>query len=628
MMTIRRILILIVLFVFITGPALAGPETDTATELAQAVIPPRDRIDLARRLLGVTNIAPPPAVPPQWHIGDVQTFWVTNSSENRTFQVEASLRTIGEHIYFWVEDGVEIDPTTLEKLANYFDNDIYTPMHHLFGSEASPGIDGDPRVYGLFTYGQGLGVGAYFVSEHTYPVEAVSTSNEHEMFFFNLDELGTTFSAEQVAGFVAHEFQHMIQEHLDTNESIWLNEGLSKFAEIYTGFTVATDTTAATFLSHPSTQLDGWPENGNGSTLPYYGAAMLFVTYFYDRFGEDALHDLARNQASGLESVDEVLAARGVNEDANAVFADWVMANFLQDTRLDDGRYGYRILPVLGGPPTNDLVTQYPFVHSDDANQYSTDYYVFNVLNGVTSLDLNVAVPDTVELVHATPPSGKRMWYSNKADNSDTTLTHRFDLTGVDHATLNFKLWYYIESLWDYGYVMVSTDDGATWTILETPDMSHDNPHNNAYGPGYTGFSNDWLSQSISLDQWAGQDILVRFEMITDDATTEPGMLIDDVSIPEIGYTSDFEADDGGWEARGWVWTDNTLPQQVWVQAAQLRGSDAAISRWLAPTESDWSLPLEPGVEQVMLAISPFAPLTTVPMPYTLSVTKNGGPPQ
>ena len=37
--------------------------------------------------------------------------------------------------------------------------------------------------------------------------------------------------------------------------------------------------------------------------------------------------------------------------------------------------------------------------------------------------------------------------------------------------------------------------------------------------------------------------------------------MLDDISIPEIGYFSDFEADDGGWEAEGWVRIKNELPQ-------------------------------------------------------------------
>ena len=46
--------------------------------------------------------------------------------------------------------------------------------------------------------------------------------------------------------------------------------------------------------------------------------------------------------------------------------------------------------------------------------------------------------------------------YSNRSDVSDTTMTRAFDLTNVSGASLDFRLWYHIEDLWDYGYIMVS----------------------------------------------------------------------------------------------------------------------------------------------------------------------------
>lgn len=619
---------LLLLFVLMLSvlPMQAEPEHDTVTALAEAVIPPRDRIDLAQRLLGVTEIAPPPATSPQWRTGDVKSFWVSNSAEDLTFQVDASLRTTGEHITFWVEEGVQIDPAAMEELARIFDNDIYDQMHHLFGSEDSPGIDGDPRVYGLFTYGQGPGTAAYFYSQHINPVEAVPTSNEHEMFFFNLDNLGIhnadtgliEFDPALVAGVVAHEFQHMIHEHQDNNEEVWLNEGLSKFAEIYTGFQFGSNGTALMFLSQPDLQLNTWPEDG--STLPHYGAGMMFASYFYDRYGEDALRTLVQHPANGLKAFDMVLADLGA-PGVDAFFADWVLANFLLDPRLDDGRYGYRSLSGLVSPRPAATLSELPYQHEDTAHQYGTDYIAFNNPGDDQALEISIDMPETVQLVPAAATSGQRMWYSNKADNSDTTLTRRFDLSQVDSATLNFNVWYHIENLWDYGYVMVSTDDGATWTILDTPHKTSDNPHHTSYGPGYTGASDGWLAESISLDDYAGQEILLRFEMITDDATTQPGMLIDDVRIPEIDYASDFEAGDGGWQAQGWVWTDNTLPQNVWVQAVQRTRDDVHVTRWQANAETTWILPLEPDVEQVVIAVSPFAPLTTVTMPYTLTVS-------
>lgn len=611
----RLVNLLLPLCLLVAAPLYAEVENSNPTVIAlrEAVIPPRDRIDLARRLLGVREIPAPPDSAPLRKPGELQSFWVTNSSANRVFQVEAVLRARGKHIYLWVEKGVSISDDILQTLTRQFDLVIYDAVRDLWGSENTPGIDGDPRVYGLFAYGMGPDVAAYYSSEHAYPREAVSTSNQHEMFMFNLDTLGTSFAPVYVAGVVAHEFQHMIRQNVDENEMTWLDEGFSTFTELYLGYEQGS--TALSFLYRPGTQLNAWAENT--PRLPHYGASLMFVTYFYERYGIDAIRALSVDPVDGLDSVDNVLRQIG-EPGVNDFFADWVLANYLLQA---DGIYGYRMLAGLVSSSPQEIVTRYPYTLEDSANQYSTDYLVLTDLEGRTALDIRLESPDTVQLVPATAYSGQKMWYSNRADESDTTLTRAFDLSEVTQATLNYRVWYHLENLWDYGYVMVSTDDGATWKILSTPRMTVENPHNNAYGPGYTGMSDGWLDESISLDAYAGQKIQVRFEMITDDAINQPGIVIDDVSVPEIGYFSDFEADAGEWQAAGWVWIDNILPQNVWVQAVQQIGDDSIVTRWLAPTENAWTLPLEEDVDQVLLAISPFAPLTTVPMSYTLTIT-------
>jgi hypothetical protein len=49
------------------------------------------------------------------------------------------------------------------------------------------------------------------------------------------------------------------------------------------------------------------------------------------------------------------------------------------------------------------------------------------------------------------------------------------------------------------------------------------------------------------------------------------------------------------------------------------------VTRWQATADSTWTLPLDANVDQVVLVVSPFAPVTTVPMPYTLEVRAAGG---
>ena len=108
----------------------------------------------------------------------------------------------------------------------------------------------------------------------------------------------------------------------------------------------------------------------------------------------------------------------------------------------------------------------------------------------------------------------------------------------------------------DLGEEAVSADDGATWTALETERTTTENPQGNAYAPGYTGSSGGWVDETVDLTPYAGQDVLIRFEYVTDAAVTQPGMFIDDIEIPEIGFADDAESGEGSWISEGWIRTN------------------------------------------------------------------------
>ncbi len=597
----------------------------TVAELNSTVIPPRDRVDLAERLRGVSasEIPPTPTSVATLKVGDQQTFTAVNSSDNTSFTLSATLKVVGEHIYLWVQDGQDINLSDLQTLAQAFDTSIYPNVRGLWGSENDPGVDGDPHVYGLFTRGLGSGVAAYFASDNTYPHAVVPVSNQHEMFFFNIDALGTQFPVQAVESVVAHEFQHMIRFNLQINTETWLNEGFSTFTQFY--FYQDLNGSVLDFLRNPNTQLDACTADATRRALNS-GPATLFLTYFYERYGIDAMRKLsAEHLPRGLQDVDATLAELG-QPGVNSFFGDWVLANYLADPNYDHGVYSYPNLPALPQPIAAS-VDAYPFTAEADGSQYAATYYALASFGGAKSLDIHVSAPTEVNLVPTSVPSGTHFWYSNRGDMGDSRLTHAFDLSNVAHATLNYRLWYDTEPSWDYGYVMVSEDGGKTWKTLSTADTTSDDPHGVTYGPGYTGASTSlpntqdgWVDETASLDAYAGKQILVRFEMITDDAVTRPGMALANVSIPEIGYTDDFAASAGDWQPEGWIWTDNRLPQSGWVQVAErANGQTTDVERW-ALDDQDHTVKLAQGVDQVVLAVSPFAPVTTVAMPYTLRV--------
>ena len=617
-MKITRFIILACLLV-LTSPTYAqtpAPDYPTVTALEQSVLPVADAADLARRFRGVDTILTPPANAVTRQVGEVEQFWIADTDANREFQISATLRVVGEHIYMWVQSDVPVNSDELQTLANAFDTRVYPQVRAFWGNEANPGIDGDPRLYGLFARQLGGSVAAYFSSRNTFPKSVWPTSNQHEMFLFNLDALGTQdLASTEIESVISHEFQHMIRFSIERNEDIWLNEGFSAFTQLLLYQDAGS---IPYFLSKPETQLNDWPPDTD--TSPHYGAADLFVAYFYERFGADGLRKLSDEPGRGLGAFDRILKTMG-QTGVNDFFADWVLANGLNDTKIDHGQYGHSLLSAgYGVAAPLATVTDYPYNYTGTLNQYATDYHALTTLEGKQTLDIHVDVPSTAMLVPFNAPGGKWMWYSNRGDLSDMTLTQAFDLSSTKAATLAYKVWYDTEQFYDYGYVTVSNDDGKSWQILKAPSSDTTDPATSAYGPGYTGKSDGWRDEQISLNAYAGQKILLRFEFIADDSTTSKGMAIDTVSIPEIGYQSDFEQDDGGWKAQGWVHTDNRLPQQVWVEAVQQIGEQVQVKRWLAPAESDWQYPIEAGANTVLIAISPFAPVTTLPTHYTLDV--------
>lgn len=610
-------------------PVAQSPEGALPAPLAETLIPPRDRIDLARRLLGLTTIPQPPSVPPpELPLGSVITFWADNLDEDYAFQVEAELVYKTPHVYMFVEVGQQVDLAAIQRSAEAFEQVIRPRVHEVFGSEWFPGIDGDPHLYVLHATRLGSWVAAYYGSSSSYPAAAVANSNEREMFYVNLDTMRGAIGSAYYEGVLAHEFQHMVHWYVDRNEDAWLNEGLSELATLLTGYGASNFVQA--FLRDPALQLNTWPE-ASGQRAAHYGASFLFAAYFYQRYGERATTTLVRHPANGLDSVDETLAQIGATdpltgapETAVDLFADWLVTNLLQDPAVGDGRFAYT-LPGLEGLPRAAITAALspsgrPRVA--EAPQWGAHYLALP--DGRFRLSFEGS--PTVGVVPVNAHSGRMIWWSNRADESDSRLTRAFDLRSVTQATLRFWMWYQIEHLWDYAYVMVSTDGGATWTALAGPRTTTDDPHGNAYGPGYTGESGGWIEETIDLSAYAGQEILLRFEYITDDAVTQPGFLLDDVRIPEIGYADDFESGDGGWISEGWLRTDNVLPQEFLVLLVQpSAGAGAApVTRLLSAGDApagEWELDLSEAAGDAVLVVSGLAPVTSEPARYRVTLT-------
>jgi immune inhibitor A len=598
---------LIALCAAVPGGAQQSADAPSSAALDILEIPRRDRVRLARELLGVDTVAVPRAEPVAYVVGDRRIFSVNDNASNTATPVEAELVALGQHIAIWVDTRANANPDLAQFLIREFDTLIYPKLRGLWGAERTPGIDADPRVVALFTYGVGPGTAAYYASEHSLPRTVAPDSNEAEMMIYNIEAYGVNFESPDIYSVTAHEFQHMIRDNIDANAPSWVNEGLSVFTEWLIGY-VPTGYVFAEYLFQPRTQLTTWASSG-----AHYGTAGLFMTYFYQRFGPAGMAALSQADGLGMALVDNALRDAGAVVDADAVFADWVAANWLQ---AGGTVWGYRDLELF--EPASRVVSLYPATVERRTPPYATDYIKLRDLPPGATLRLDVAIDDFVPLLPDDAASAPRMWAAIRHDDSAPALVRAFDLRSVESASLDYRVWFDLERAYDYAYLTVSVDGGETWDVLETSAMDD----GSLYGPGYSARSDGWLDQSVSLDAYAGREILVRFLVVTDDSLNSPGLAIDDVRLDAVGYASDFDVDDGGWDGQGWLLTDNRLPARAWVQVLQQRPGGPDVQRILVDADgASLAVRIYDDAESVALAVSPLAPVTTEYIGYAVTVT-------
>ena len=129
----------------------------------------------------------------------------------------------------------------------------------------------------------------------------------------------------------------------------------------------------------------------------------------------------------------------------------------------------------------------------------------------------------TTETAHG----GTRSWSdspdSNYANNSSTSLVFRVDLPGGGAVMPELTFWhrYGFETNVDWGYVDVSTDNGATWM------------------PTYyvTGSNGDWQKARVDLTPFRGQVLYLRFRVSSNSSNRADGWHIDDIALGETGTT-------------------------------------------------------------------------------------------
>jgi len=316
-----------------------------------------------------------PAGPPVF--GSQRTFKVCARLNCSVFDnVTATVRALKSNVAIYVDNTAPaggLDSAALDTLATLFETRLYPTDTAAFGRESD--IDTNSVVMVLMTstvnklvskadceaQGGAFVAGFFFGADIDPLFQNDSRSNKGEMFYTIVaDPAGTLSCAHPTDGpngvkrvvpiTLIHEFQHMISfnQHVvvrgGSGEVLWLNEGLSHYAEELGGRTYAPGTAefsrfvignlydAYQFLDSTGKHFL-LPTAGIGS-LAERGAAWLFVRFLVDQSATDttvASWNTFTRQMLATSDVGATNIANRTGSTFTGVVTRWALANWVSD---------------------------------------------------------------------------------------------------------------------------------------------------------------------------------------------------------------------------------------------------------------------------------------------------------
>jgi hypothetical protein len=293
----------------------------------------------------------------------------------------------------------------------------------------------------------------------------------------------------------------------------------------------------------PENSLNLWGEDDNpNAVLADYGNAYSFMLFLYDRYGLDIMSRLHNDGAlQGLASTEAAVKAEGA-PGLYRVIHDYQSMTLLDKT-IGDAQHAV-VLGVPASRVTSKSLRSTVNLANPDANDdpgaapNGADYVALQGAGGralrgrdLRSLAFTGArtlppIPLAWTIVSDDPdrPGNPVLWSGN-ANNTDASAVFSADVPAAD-PTLRFLAKYGAEAGFDYGYVQVSTDGGATYTTIPG-DHTGDAP----LGPGLNGTTTGFEAQAYDLSAYAGKNVLVAIRYVSDGGVNEGGLKVDDISV-------------------------------------------------------------------------------------------------
>ncbi|MCC7520575.1 MAG: immune inhibitor A [Flavobacteriaceae bacterium] len=128
--------------------------------------------------------------------------------------------------------------------------------------------------------------------------------------------------------------------------------------------------------------------------------------------------------------------------------------------------------------------------------------------------------------------------YANYA-NKTITLKNALNLTNTTKALCTFYAKWDLEVNYDYVQFEVSTDNGTSWQpqcgLFTNAGVDDQNV---AGEPLYDGTQTSWVLEEIPLDDYLGQSIKCRFQLVSDNGVTADGFYFDDFTVKTISTST------------------------------------------------------------------------------------------
>ena len=374
-------------------------------------------------------------------------------------------------------------------------------------------------------------------------------------------------------GVFAHEYQHLLEYYEDPDESIWVDEGLSDWAQTITDYVDPSlpitdqdfDSHVQCFLGYlgretaanpnprgggPENSLTAWEDQGSDETLCDYGAVYTMMEYLADHYGSGFMRMLHRDNANGLRFLEKLLENRSAGVTAADTLHRWAAmvaldevlgegaalnggeaADYQTDTLAASINFNTRHSYSKAGAPPNG--SDYVRLRNDSGDYLSADAISRVKFNGASKLPSR-----PVEWkVDRKPPhhEGNPALYSGSGPNFDRAIIQRVRVPN-GKPQLTFRTKWNTEELWDFGFVQISTNDGKTYKSLRNKDTTKTADPGTISAvkqnlPGFTGNSKGWKTERFNLAKYAGKKVLLSFRYVTDSVVDGPGWWIDKVKV-------------------------------------------------------------------------------------------------